>query len=772
MAITTLATLVLELTLTRIFSVVFYYHFAFLAISVALFGLGIGGILSYIAAARTRNIFRTIGMVSLANSVVVVAALAYLLSPGAEISTLRLGAVYAVSALPFLGAGTIISLALAETIERVDKVYFFDLLGAAGGCLALVPLLNVLGGANTVIAVAVLFAAAAGVWFTVGAAIRYRIAAVSVALLLAGLVAFNAKARLFDIRYAKGHELSSERFVKWNSFSRIAIAPEKEGSPTWLIYIDADASTGIPNYDLDNLTEDERRGLLYDLPGIPFLLRPAAKTLVIGPGGGWDIARAIASGSPDVTGVEINPIIANTLMRQRFPELSRGIYLRPEVRIFVEDARSFIRRSNERYQVIQATLVDTWASTAAGAFSLSENSLYTVEAFVDYLKHLTDHGLLAFTRWGFDPPRESLRLVTLADEALRRIGEPEPWRHVIVGRANVRLIDDWGATDLVLISRKPFTGDDIERATEVLAEAGLDTVYLPGDTEGSAFAAFLRAPSRERFFRDYPYDVRPVTDDRPFFFYTVQPRDIIEYVRHASRASADRKINIAVPVLFGLLFISLAATLLLLLLPPLLLRSRLPKEKGVRRFLLYFVCVGAGYILIQVALIQKFVLFLGQPTYALTVIIFSMLISSGAGSYFSRRFGTFELPRLRTVLLIVFLLVSTLALALSPLTTAGVGLPFGLRVLASVLLIIPVGFVMGMPFPSALARLEAWHKPSVRWAWSLNAAASVLGSAAAVFLALYIGLRATLLVGGLLYLGALAALSFAKAGARLAAPAP
>jgi predicted membrane-bound spermidine synthase len=772
MAMTTLATLVLELTLTRIFSVVFYYHFAFLAISVALFGLGIGGMLSYVAAARSRNTFRTIGVISLANSAVVVAALAYLLSSGAGMSTLRLGAVYAISALPFLGAGAVISLALAETIERVDKVYFFDLMGAAGGCLALVPLLNVLGGANTVIAAGVLYAAAAGVWFTVGAAIRWRIAAVAVALLLAGLVAFNAKERLFDIRYAKGRELTAERFVKWNSFSRIAIAPEKQGSPTLLIYIDADASTGIPSYDLDNLTEDERRGLLYDLPGIPFLLRPAAKTLVIGPGGGWDIARAIASGSRDVTGVEINPIIANTIMRQRFPDLSRGIYLRPEVRIFVEDARSFIRRSKERYQVIQATLVDTWASTAAGAFSLSENSLYTVEAFVDYLKHLREEGLLAFTRWGFDPPRESLRLVTLADEALRRIGAPEPWRHVIVGRANVRLIEEWGATDLVMISRQPFSAQDIERAKEVLAAAGLDAVYVPGDTEGSAFARFLRAPSRQRFLREYPYNVRPVTDDRPFFFYTVQPRDIIDYVRNASRASADRKINIAVPVLFGLLSISLAATLLLLVLPPLVLGSRLPEEKGVRRFLLYFVCVGAGYILIQVALIQKFVLFLGQPTYALTVIIFSMLISSSAGSYFSRRFGTFELPRLRAVLLMVFALVSALALTLSPLTTAGVGLPFAVRVLMSVLVIVPVGFVMGMPFPSALARLEVWHKQSVRWAWSLNAAASVLGSAAAVFLALYIGLRATLIVGGLLYLGALAALSFAKGEASVREAAP
>lgn len=763
MAITTVAMLMLELTLTRIFSVVFYYHFAFLAISLALFGLGIGGIFSYVVAGRTTNLFRTLGLISLANGAVTVGALAYLLNFEAAPVVWQLGLVYAVCSLPFFGAGLVISLVIAETIDRVDKVYFFDLLGAAGGCLALVPLLNTLGGPNTVIASAVLFVSAGAVWYTLSGAIRGRVVAVAVALAMAGLVAVNAKTRILDIRYAKGHDLGSEQFVKWNSFSRIAIAPEKLGSQQLLIYIDADASTGIPRYDFENLTEDERRGLLYDTPGIPFILRPGAKTLVIGPGGGWDIARALASGSRDITGVEINPIIANTIMRERFPDLSRRIYFRPEVRIHVEDGRSFIRSSAEKYQVLQATLVDTWASTAAGAFALSENNLYTVEAFRDYFEHLTDDGLLAFTRWGFEPPRESLRLVTLADAALRQLGETETWRHVIVGRANVNLLEGWGATDLVLVARKPFSGADVETAREALRESRHEAVYLPGDTDGSAFARFLRASDRAAFYRSYPYNVRPVTDNRPFFFYTVQPRELVDFVRGSNKAeSADHKINIAVPVLFGLVLVSLLATGLLLLLPPLVLRSRLPREKGVRRFLMYFVCVGVGYIVIQVALIQKFVLFLGHPTYALTVIVFSMLVSSGAGSYCSRRFGTFALPRLRRVLALVAVLVALLAVTVSPITYGGVGLPFGVRVLLTILLIAPVGFVMGMPFPSGLAILRNWHEPSVRWAWSLNAAASVLGSGAAIFLALYIGLRETLLAGGLLYLGALATLHFVR----------
>jgi hypothetical protein len=484
------------------------------------------------------------------------------------------------------------------------------------------------------------------------------------------------------------------------------------------------------------------------------VIRPGAKTLIIGPGGGWDIARALASGSTDITGVEINPIIADTVMREKFPELSRNLYSRPEIRIEVEDGRSFIRRSTETYQVLQATLVDTWASTAAGAFALSENNLYTTNAFYDYLTHLTDDGILAFTRWGFEPPRESLRLISLAMEALKKLGENEAWRHVMVVRDGIENLEGWGARDTVLISRKPFTREDIERARDVLSSTSITKVYLPGDSAANEFGQLLLAPNPEEFWENYQFDVSPVDDDRPFFFYSVQPRDLWNFMTSGPRDSADYKINRAVPLLFGLIGVSLAATALILALPPILLGSRLPKEPGVLGFLLYFVFIGAGYILIQVALIQKFVLFLGHPTYALTVIIFSMLVASGTGSYFSRRFAAGQ-TKLSRVLALVAVGVIVLAFVASPLTHTGVGWPLWLKFVVTAAVIAPPAFLMGMPFPTGLARLELMHKPSVRWAWSLNAAASVLGSAAAIFLALYIGLRATLLVGGLMYICAL-----------------
>ncbi|HAX42886.1 MAG TPA: hypothetical protein DCY80_10070, partial [Solibacterales bacterium] len=221
---------------------------------------------------------------------------------------------------------------------------------------------------------------------------------------------------------------------------------------------------------------------------------------------------------------------------------------------------------------------------------------------------------------------------------------------------------------------------------------------------------------------------------------------------------ADYKINQAVPTLFTLLAVSVAAVVITLLLPPLLLRRRLPAEPGVRRFLTYFLCLGAGYILVQVGLIQKLVLFLGHPTYALTVVIFAMLVFSGLGSYWSRRLTQASDQRLGAICLIVTALVTAIAFTATPVTASLVGLPLSLKIAIALLLIAPAGFAMGIPFPAGLARMEQWHRPSVRWAWSLNAAASVLGSGAAIFLALYIGLRGTLLTGGALYLCAWLAL--------------
>ena len=749
-AFTTLSTLILELSLTRIFSVVFFYHFAFLAISIALFGLGAGGVFSYVVANWRGNIYFKLGTLAVLNSFVVVLCLVFVLSR-TVMDNGTLAAVFFASALPFFFSGTVVSLAIAESIQRVDRVYFFDLLGAAGGCLALVPLLNHFGGPNTVLVTSILFAVSAAIWYNLAGTLRGRVAAVTLALAFVGLIVYNLKKHPIDIQYAKGMRLPKEQFVQWNSFSRIGMVL----SPGPSILIDADAATGIPQFDLDHLTPANKQRMFSDGPGFPYVLRPGAKTLVIGPGGGWDVARSIGSGSKDVTAVEINPIIANTIMRERFPNLSNRLYFRPEVRLFVEDGRSFVRRSQEKYQVLQATLVDTWASTAAGAFALSENNLYTTDAFRDYLSHLTDDGLLAFTRWGFDPPRESLRLISLARSALADLGEHETWKHVMVVREDAEKLSGWGAQDTVVIFRKPASSADIARASAACRNGRLQRVYLPGEKQDNAFEQFLLSPQPDKFLKQYQFDVSPVDDDRPFFFYTVQTGDLLRYFR-LSRKAADYDINRAVPVLIELVAISVIATAVVLALPPLLLRARLPSEKGLRRFLLYFVFLGAGYIMIQVALIQKFVLFLGHPTYALTVIVFSMLVWSGLGSFYSRRLiGEARRGRLIATLIAVAATVAVLAFVAAPISEFGVGWPLPAKILVTVCLIAPAAFLMGIPFPTGLTWLETRFPQAVRWAWALNAASSVLGSAAAIFLAIHIGLRSTVLVGAGLYLCAL-----------------
>jgi spermidine synthase len=746
-ALTSAATLLLELSITRIYSVFLYYHFAFLAISIALFGLGVGGLFSYVVEQRGWNIFSSLGGFAALNSLLVVGSLIFIFSQKGGTGFKPLFQVYLASALPFFFAGAILSLALAKTVERVDKVYGFDLLGAATGCLLLVYLLNHLGGPNTVIASGLLFGLSSVIWFSL-AARRGRVWAgawLSAALMI--LILYNYHHPVIDFRYAKGAALKNELFVKWNSFSRIALVRGADGSHE--IIIDADAGTRIPFYDYNQLTEKDRQDLLYSGAGVAYLLRPGAKTLIIGPGGGIDVARAIAAGSKDITGVEINPIIADDIMKKSYPDLSNHLYSRPEFHLVIEDGRSYVRRTPEKYQILQATLVDTWASTAAGAFALSENNLYTTEAFYDYLSHLTDDGIMVFTRWGFEPPRESLRLVSLAREALGQLEVKEFSRHIIVLRE--------GMLDTILVSRKPFSDSDVALIKDSLAAKKLAPLYLPGESIPNAFSSLILSNDVPQFEQSYPYDISAVSDDRPFFFYTVQPRDLWNYVNLRTGATGpelDRKINLAVPVLFSVMGTSVIAMLVILVLPPLVLRRKLPSDPASRKFLWYFIFIGVSYILIEVALIQKFILFLGHPTYSLTIIVFSLLITSGIGSYFSRRLLARSDGRLVLLLISVSVLVAVMAFNLAWLLRTTIGWPFWSKTFLSVLIVAPAGFAMGMPFPTGLRRLEIRSPLFVKWAWSLNAAASVLGSVGAILLAIYLGLRATLLIGGLIYIGA------------------
>lgn len=336
--LTAMSLLLLELALTRLFSVVFYYHFAFLAISIALFGLGVGGILSYFVARQNASPFFRLGVLSLLNAILVLFALWIVLRPAADdaAGSGRMALLYLAVSLPFISGGIILSVAISDSVGAFHRVYFFALMGAAAGCLLLVPMLNLLGAPNTVIAVAAAFCVGGFVWFRLAGVSSVPAGAATLALLC--FLGWNSRHRVLDVTFAKGSALTDEIYVKWNSFSRVGVRLEKGwGGPA--IFIDADASTGIASEDFSTFPEERRRSWVRSqASSLPYVLRPSGRTLIIGPGGGWDVAHALAAGVRDLTGVEISPIIANDIMRGRFAAVSHYLYSRPEVRIVVEDS--------------------------------------------------------------------------------------------------------------------------------------------------------------------------------------------------------------------------------------------------------------------------------------------------------------------------------------------------------------------------------------------------------------------------------------------------
>src|SRR5580698_4054277 len=767
-AISSFAALLLELALTRLFCVVLFYHFAFLAISIALLGLGSGGVFAYLGKSWLGRYSTRIllSWLCIANALLVPVVLEIVLHVPVSLSLsphnfLRLTAIYLASAVPFFVTGLEFSILFARESQQISRLYGADLLGGALACLAIVPLLNWLGGPNTVLFAAAMAAIAGAAW-AVRVSLRKLTLGLAAVLLL--LIAANYSGRFFDVIYAKGmfRDKAWVEFARWNAISRVEVDRQDQAKT---VVIDADASTYIMNADPKQWQGSEwQHNLMSAPPALANVLRPHGEYAIIGPGGGVDVLRAVANGSPSVTGIEINPIIANTVMRDRYAEYSYHLYECPEVHIHVTDGRSFVRNAKQNFDVVQMTLVDTWASTAAGAFALSENSLYTVEAFREYFEHLRPDGMVAITRWEFRQPREALRVVSVAMQALHEQGVENPARNFIV--VSEGDLDEDGIPVVVLAKKNEFTREEEEQVRSHLASnPKLVALYLPSDPKDNPFSALIARNDPYAFAEKYPYNVAPVNDNRPFFFFTLK----LDQVLHDDDLSEgiDWKVNLGVVVLAMVLVISFVAVLAFLVIP-LAVRGGDARERPVR--LLYFVAVGLGYILVEIAFIQRFVLFLGHPTYALTVVIFLLMLSSGAGSFFSRRW----LPRTEMAWMPLVLVILTLAANVFFLPwalPAWVGLAFGYRLVVSGLLLAPLGFVMGMPFPTGLRALAA--RPAfevsgavtgadspgadnaVEWAWAMNAAASVLGSVLAMVIAIQFGLNITLACGVAAYLLAL-----------------
>jgi hypothetical protein len=644
------------------------------------------------------------------------------------------------------------SVVFAREARRIPLLYGADLGGGALACLAVVPLLNWIGGPNTILMASVGLAVAAALWAPTPTGRRIAGGLLAAFLIL---IAANLSDRLIDVVYAKGifRNPAWVEYARWNALSRVEV--DRSGQSK-VVVIDADASTYIMNVEPEQVWGTPwERILMSRPPALANVLRPHGDFAIIGPGGGIDVLSALASGSPSVTGIEINPIIADTIMRGRYATYSQHLYQRPDVHLHVTDGRSYLRSSQQQFDVLQMTLVDTWASTAAGAFALSENNLYTVEAFCEYFEHLRPDGMIAITRWEFRQPREALRVVAVAMDALHRLGVANPARNFIV--VSLGTLDEDGIPVTVLAKKTPFTrAEEAQVKTHLGRYTGLRSLYLPAEPGSNPFGNLIASNDPYAFARQYAYNVAPVNDNAPFFFFTLKLGQILG--QKNLQAAVDWKVNLGVLVLLLVLVISLLAVGVFLILPLALHSGRM---RHAALPLLYFVAVGLGYILVEIAFIQRFVLFLGHPTYALTVVIFLLMLASGAGSWFSRSW----LPRTELAWMPITLVTVALLLDVVFLPhwlASWVGLGFYYRLLVSAMLLAPLGFVMGMPFPTGLRALAAGpdlgfstatanNDNAVEWAWAMNASASVLGSVLAMVIAIQFGLTVTLACGVVAY---------------------
>ncbi len=749
----TLATLLLELLLTRIFSVTLYYHFAFMVISLALFGIGVSGVVLYLKPERfpEEKLAELLSQYSRRFAVAIVLSLVFVVNHGVSDhldatgvsrfswqSAFQLTFLYLFAALPFYFGGMTVSLALFHLRRRVATLYFYDLAGASLACLLLDPLLGALGGPSAAIAAAL--CAALGALLFGRSLERFELERRSL-LTLAGLAALllvNLAWPVIEIGSVKDVRQELLTFSKWNSLSRIEVQ-ELKGIPPSMT-IDAMARTGI--YSL------KERNPLNEHQGISALVhavRKGGRTLIIGPGGGVDVLAALRAAHREVVLAEINPIILNDVMLGRYRAYSGDLYAQPQVRPNVAEGRSFVRRSREQFDVIQATLVDTWAATAAGAFALTENHLYTVEAFEDYLRHLTPTGIATMSRWVGVRGMEFIRLGALARTALVRVGAREPHRHLFA--ASVERLGT------LLVKRTPFSDAELAELRRFCAARRYQILYSPDGAPRNPVSLVLGPGDPTAFMRDFPVDVRPVYDDRPFFFYAVKPERVLSELRFRGPHALNNYSLVVLAALLGLVTVLTLAGIVI----PLWLGKRAAlagHSRSKLRDLGYFLCLGVGFILLEIGLLSRFSLYLGHPTYSLRTVLFALLLASGLGSLLS---GRARSGRALTIQLAlagagVAGLGLLYALLLGRWLEATLALSLGARIAIAAGLTAAPGLLMGMMLPTGIRLLSDRHAEIVPWAWGLNGAASVLGSVIAMAVSLHLGFTVTLLVGASAYL--------------------
>ena len=775
----TLATLMYEILLTRIFSVTMWYHFAFMAISVTMFGMSVGAILvyafpNYFTVERVKDL---LALSSLGFAVsIVFSLLTHLSIPFAVhesiVGLYSIALTYAAVSLPFVFSGVCVCLALTKFPQQVSKLYAADLAGAALGCILLVYTLGCTDGPTAGIVVAFLASLGALIFTGETQLGRLRRVAFWTSLLLLAFAAIHTvlaamQLPLLRLMWIKGALEERALYEKWNSFSYIRVdgnayrltKPFGWGlSPTFppdrqvrqlMLTIDSSALTVLTAFHGD-LSEVEH--LKYDVTNLAHYIRGDAKVLVVGTGGGRDILSALAFKQKSVLGVEINQSIVDALNHE-FGDFTGRLERIPGVSFVNDEARSYVARSNDRFDIIQISLIDTWAATAAGAFVLAENSLYTVEAWKIFLEHLTPNGILTVSRWYFrDSPAEVYRLVSLASAALGNLGVEDLRKHIVV----IRRMQTWkgaAAPDgigTILVSREAFSEKDLDTLEEVSHQMQFDLVLTPRFSLDSTFATIASGKDLDSFTASFPLNIAAPTDDSPFFFHMLRLRNAFSPEFWEQGITS---LNFKAVFLLAALLVIVAGLTALCIFVPLTAATQKGTLRGAVPFFIFFASIGLGYMLVEISQMQRLMIFLGHPTYALSVVLFALLLSSGLGSYSTEKIDTNRSKGpgfVRLALLICLLVIFGMLTPYAITAFQGATTPF--RILVAVAILLPLGFFMGMAFPLGMKLASTQSEAITPWLWGINGATSVCASVLAVAIALASGISNSFWTGFSCYL--------------------
>ena len=783
------AALMLQVVQTRILSVVVWYHLAFFVISLAMFGLTAGAVWVYLK--RERFTAKTLaydlayfsGIFAFANAIGlgIQMTLAPVITRIATTFWVWTELALCLS-LPFFFAGIVISLALTRSPYPPARVYGVDLVGAAGGAVGALLLLELTDGPSAVLWVGV-FAAASSVAFSasgIGAVPEtkplfhqwlWQRQWLFLLLLAAAIVNPLVEHGLQPIAVKGKFEFPGTHALRrWNSFSRVDVSPVFLGPPvmwgpspkmfekSWQIeqvdlFIDGDAGTTAFRFD-GNFNNVEF--LKYDVTNLGYFLPGRDRGVVVGVGGGRDVLSAALFGLKQITAVELNPILVDLQTRSDGLLPFTNLAAIPGVRFVADEGRSWLARSRELFDVIQMSLVDTWAATGAGAFTLSENGLYTVDAWKIFMSRLTAKGYLTVSRW-YDPsnPDETGRIVSLAAATLIETGVREPRRHLFLAAQK--------QIATLVLSKSPLAPSDVEALEKAAAFYQHELLITPSrEPNSEVLARIVNAPDRrslETFTGSLEFDLTPPTDERPFFFNQLplsRPLQALAFARGVVATSSEgggvRRGNLVATVTLLVLFTIALVLVFAVLVIPLRGAIREVGSRLVTHGTLYFSLIGMGFMLIEIGLLQRMSIFLGHPVYSLSVLLSTLILATGLGSFLSEKLPLHSNARLVAWGVTTGIYVFSLPFLLGPLFAAFSAAELGTRIALCVALIAPAGLLLGFGFPTGMRLVSTIDPKPTPWFWGINGAAGVLASIIAVTLSMALGIGATLVLGALCYL--------------------